>query len=110
MKDEHHKYTLKTVDEPFSFEVLRAGESNAIWNTTGHHMLFKDQYLELTTHAHPKSTLYGLGERISSAGAALPMLLAGGMRIEQWLACQGCTPRVWYAVCCRKAVDVPSVP
>ena len=70
VKDEPHKYTLKTVDEPFSYEVSRA-DGTAIWNTTGHHMLFKDQYLELTTHMHPKSTLYGLGERISSAGAAL---------------------------------------
>ena len=64
---------MKIVDEPFSFEVLRAGDGTAIWNTTGHHMLFKDQYLELTTHMHPKSTLYGLGERISSAGAVLPI-------------------------------------
>ncbi len=71
-KEEPHKYVFEWQDEPFSFEVTRVGDppgSAPVWNTTGHRLLFKEQYLEITSWVPPGSTLYGLGERISSAGS-----------------------------------------
>ena len=72
-KEEPHKYEYEVREEPFSFEVMRTSDppgSAPIWNTTGHRLLFKEQYLEITSWVPAGSTLYGLGERISSAGAA----------------------------------------
>lgn len=73
-KAEPHKYRFDYTPEPFSFEVTRTGPAAvpgepALWNTTGLRMLYKDQYLELTSWVPPTSTIYGLGERISSSGA-----------------------------------------
>ena len=70
-KEEPHKYEHVLREEPFSFEVTRTSDppgSAPIWNTTGHRLLFKEQYLEITSWVPATSTLYGLGERISSAG------------------------------------------
>ncbi|EIE26263.1 hypothetical protein COCSUDRAFT_64412 [Coccomyxa subellipsoidea C-169] len=72
-KAEPHKYRFDYTPEPFSFEVTRTGPAAApgepaLWNTTGLRMLYKDQYLELTSWVPPTSTIYGLGERISSSG------------------------------------------
>lgn len=72
-KAEPHKYKFDYNTEPFSFEVTRMGPAAApnepaLWNTTGLRMLYKDQYLELTSWVPPTSTIYGLGERISSSG------------------------------------------
>ena len=72
-KAEPHKYKFDYNTEPFSFEVTRMGPAAApnepaLWNTTGLRMLYKDQYLELTSWVPPTSTVYGLGERISSSG------------------------------------------
>ena len=46
-------------------------------------MLYKDQYLELTSWVPPTSTIYGLGERISSSGAPLFMPLTRGFAITR---------------------------
>ena len=71
--EEPHKYVYKQNDRPFSFEISRSGASpgehpEPIWNTTGHRLIFKEQYLEMTSSAPASSTMYGLGERISSSG------------------------------------------
>lgn len=76
-KAEPHKYEFKYSTEPFAFEVLRAGPAAdppdaPLWNTTDLRLLYKDQYLELTSWVPPTSTIYGLGERISSSGVAPP--------------------------------------
>ena len=68
--EEPHKYVYKQGDHPFSFEITRpgAGPEEPIWNTTGHRLIFKEQYLEISSSAPASSTMYGLGERISSSG------------------------------------------
>jgi hypothetical protein len=74
-KEEPRKYEFKLNEDPFGFEVVRAGSpapgsgSAAVWNTTGKRLLYKEQYLELNSWTEPSSKLYGLGERISSSGA-----------------------------------------
>ncbi len=73
-KVETHKYRFKYEAEPFSFSVSRAGPAaepadTPLWNTTGLRLLYKDQYLELSSWVPPASSIYGLGERISSSGA-----------------------------------------
>ena len=71
--EEPHKYVYKQSDHPFSFEIIRPGavpeaHPEPIWNTTGHRLIFKEQYLEITSSAPASSIMYGLGERISSSG------------------------------------------
>ena len=71
--EEPHKYVYKQNDHPFSFEILRSGagpgqHAEPIWNTTGRRLIFKEQYLEMTSSVPATSTMYGLGERISSSG------------------------------------------
>ncbi len=65
-------------EDPFSLEVLRGdspakdGAEDAVWNTTGLRLLYKELYLEVNSWTRPSSALYGLGERISSSGAQPP--------------------------------------
>ena len=71
--EEPHKYVYEQSNQPFSFEIIRSGagpeaHSEPIWNTTGHRLIFKEQYLEMTSSAPASSIMYGLGERISSSG------------------------------------------
>ncbi|KAK9835041.1 hypothetical protein WJX81_006384 [Elliptochloris bilobata] len=68
---EHFEYD----EEPFSF-VVRRNHSGVdmeapLFDTRDKRLVFKDQYLELTTTCEPEATLYGLGERTSSAGLRL---------------------------------------
>ena len=68
---EPYKYVYKQQDDPFSFEIIRSGNqhsSEPIWNTTGTRLIYKEQYLEITSWAPRGSTMYGLGERISTSG------------------------------------------
>lgn len=68
---EPYKYVYKQQDEPFSFEIVRSGNQHRnepIWNTTGTRLIYKEQYLEMTSWAPSGSTMYGLGERISTSG------------------------------------------
>ncbi|KAJ2642413.1 hypothetical protein IW137_002732, partial [Coemansia sp. RSA 1287] len=44
----------------FGFKVQRDGE--AIFDTTGHVLVFEDQYLELTSNVAADANIYGLGE------------------------------------------------
>ncbi len=63
-----------TEDLPFSFAVVRDTSPNdddtapCLFNTSGHRLLFKDEYIELTTSIAHDAALYGLGERTVSAG------------------------------------------
>ena len=68
---EPYKYVYKQQDDPFSFEIIRSGNqhsSEPIWNTTGTRLIYKEQYLEITSWAPRGSAMYGLGERISTGG------------------------------------------
>ncbi|KAJ2320829.1 hypothetical protein IWW52_001115 [Coemansia sp. RSA 2704] len=44
----------------FGFKVLRGGKP--IFDTTGHPLVFEDQYLELTSNVPADANIYGLGE------------------------------------------------
>lgn len=72
---EPYKYEFKQQEDPFSFEILRPGPGHygqpPIWNITGHRLIFKEQYLEISSWAPAGSSMYGLGERISTSGEGL---------------------------------------
>lgn len=59
---------MHTEQDPFSFAVTRVTDGNVLFNTSGHRLLFKDQYIELTTSIDPDAAVYGLGERTVGAG------------------------------------------
>ncbi|KAL6777600.1 AGL1 [Auxenochlorella protothecoides x Auxenochlorella symbiontica] len=50
---------------PFSLTVTRSGDGAPLFNSTGQRLVFKDQYLELSTGLSPGATLFGAGERVS---------------------------------------------
>lgn len=50
---------------PFSLTVTRSGDDAPLFNSTGQRLVFKDQYLELSTGLSPGATLFGAGERVS---------------------------------------------
>lgn len=54
------------VGEPFSFSVRRLGvgsqPGDTLFNTSGHPLVFKPQFIELATSIPASSSLYGLGE------------------------------------------------
>ncbi|PSC70424.1 alpha-xylosidase 1 [Micractinium conductrix] len=70
---------LTVREEPFSMEVVRAAAApgqrrggadvnaagDTLFNSTGTRLVFKDQYLELSTSLSPSATLFGAGERAS---------------------------------------------
>ncbi|KAK9831002.1 hypothetical protein WJX81_007621 [Elliptochloris bilobata] len=69
-----HSVVFNHSASPFGFSVGRAseGEEQApLFSTYAHRLVFKDQYLELTTSVPPSSSLYGLGEFTSSTGLRL---------------------------------------
>lgn len=59
---------MHTEQVPFSFAVTRVADASVLFNTSGHRLLFKDQYIELTTSVDLDAALYGLGERTVAAG------------------------------------------
>ena len=77
-----NRIDLTVVRSPFSVEVSAAGPSSSprsssssssfssasssLFNTTGHRLVFKRRYVEITTSLTPGSSLFGLGERSGS--------------------------------------------
>eukprot|EP00887_Chlorella_sp_A99_P002350 scaffold10.g2350.t1 len=65
------RYALSYARRPFSFRVARAGSggcgATVIFDTGGTRLMFKEQYLELTTWADPALHFYGAGERASAS-------------------------------------------
>ncbi|CAG8440365.1 7604_t:CDS:2 [Ambispora gerdemannii] len=59
-------YSFNYKDSPFGFSVSRKNESGPIFDTIGKHLIFKDQYLELSTSLPLDSNIYGLGEVAAS--------------------------------------------
>lgn len=58
-------FTTKLHKEPFGLEVVRSDSGAVLLNTTGTRLVYKDQYLELTSWVSPSTTLFGAGERAS---------------------------------------------
>ncbi|GAB4817380.1 hypothetical protein N2152v2_004426 [Parachlorella kessleri] len=74
-------YDLSYTRDPFSFKVSRRGKGGrAVFDTTGTRLVFKDQYLELTSWVDGKATLFGAGER-SSETLHLPR---NGLPLTLW--------------------------
>lgn len=51
---------------PFSFKVLRSGNHEILFDTTGTKLVFEDLYLELTSALPIDHNVYGLGEQIDT--------------------------------------------
>ena len=51
-------------DPSFSFKVMRNSTGDAIFDTTGHVLVFEDQFVEFVTTMPENYNVYGLGERI----------------------------------------------
>ncbi|KAF6262828.1 glycosyl hydrolases family 31-domain-containing protein [Scenedesmus sp. NREL 46B-D3] len=58
--------------QPFALHVIRKADGSAIFDTTGHRFLFKDQYIQLTTALPADADVYGLGEFTNPAGLMMP--------------------------------------
>lgn len=50
-------------EDPFGVAITHGGST--IFNSTGLRLVFKEQYLELSTAVNPSATLFGAGERTS---------------------------------------------
>ncbi|CAD7697322.1 unnamed protein product [Ostreobium quekettii] len=64
-------YTFSFEQRPFGFAVARNEDGNVLFDTNGHSLFFKNQYLELTSPVPESSALYGIGERTRSDGIRL---------------------------------------
>jgi hypothetical protein len=65
-------FDLETLADPFAVRVRRSGEEEAIFDTSGHRLVMKDMYLEVSTALPPSARVYGLGESTSTTGMLLP--------------------------------------
>lgn len=54
--------SIRLVENPFSFAIIRKDNNETIFDTTGSSLIFEDQYLRLRTSLPPRPKLYGLGE------------------------------------------------
>ncbi|KAK9835343.1 hypothetical protein WJX81_003869 [Elliptochloris bilobata] len=59
---------------PFGFGVSRKGSSDTtpLFSTRGSRLVFKDQYIEISTSLPASASLYGLGESVRTGGFELP--------------------------------------
>lgn len=58
---------VESDDDPFALRLWRAADGATLLDTTATRLVFKDQYIELTTWLHETVSLYGAGERASDA-------------------------------------------
>ena len=80
-----HPLLLKYTIEPFSFSITRRSNNEVLFNTLPkvesefqfNSLVFKDQYLEISTRLPTSASLYGFGEVTRPEG----MLLTPGKRI-----------------------------
>jgi len=61
IKADNKEYTVKVVEDPFSFTVTKK-DGQVIFD--GHTLFFANQYIELTTNLVANTNIYGLGERV----------------------------------------------
>lgn len=83
------KYQLefKYESEPFGFAIVRRSNGEILFNTSAtdapnpfNNLVFKDQYLEISSHLPYKSAMYGLGESSRPDG----LRLAHGRQYTMW--------------------------
>ncbi|KZW01941.1 glycoside hydrolase family 31 protein [Exidia glandulosa HHB12029] len=51
---------------PFSFQVIRKADKEVLFDTTGHALVFEQQYIRLQTSLPPSANIYGLGEHTNT--------------------------------------------
>lgn len=54
-------YEFRYTESPFTFQVVRVSDGAVVFSSNAN-LLFKDQYLELTTAVSPDAKIFGLGE------------------------------------------------
>lgn len=57
---------FKYTTTPFSFQVIRKSNREVLFDTTGHALVFEQQYLRLQTSLPPHANIYGLGEHTNT--------------------------------------------
>ncbi|KAG0568362.1 hypothetical protein KC19_6G014200 [Ceratodon purpureus] len=82
-----HPLEFRYIAEPFGFAVVRRANGEVLFNTSSpcngkafNNMVFKDQYLEISSQLPHKSALYGLGESSRPDG----LRLAHGRQYTLW--------------------------
>lgn len=82
-----HPLQISWTTNPFSFAITRKADNEVLFNSlpepkdnTFHPMVFKDQYLEISTRLPSNSHLYGLGESTRTDG----MRLSPGRTYTLW--------------------------
>ncbi|RUS14682.1 hypothetical protein BC937DRAFT_93484, partial [Endogone sp. FLAS-F59071] len=63
-------YEFQYTTEPFGFSV-RKEVGERLFDTLGSDMIFKDQYLELSSVIPQEANIYGLGEHVGSEGSRI---------------------------------------
>eukprot|EP01083_Nonionella_stella_P273802 929074_1 len=58
------QYEFKFDAEPFSFKIVRKLDNSPIFDSAGHPLQFRDQWLSVTTGLPLDAHVYGLGERV----------------------------------------------
>lgn len=58
--------------QPYALSVLRKSTQQPVFDTRGHRLVFKDQFIELTTAVPADADLYGLGQTMLATGMLLP--------------------------------------
>eukprot|EP00884_Botryococcus_braunii_P001437 jgi/Botrbrau1/11294/Bobra.0038s0060.1 len=64
-------YDLEVVPQPLGFAVSRKGSNDTVFDTRSHRLIFKNQYLEISTSLEKSTVVYGLGESAPSTGMPL---------------------------------------
>lgn len=59
------------ISDPFAFTVRRKSNGQTLFNSSYGTMVFKDQYLEISTQLPESAALYGLGENTQPGGIRL---------------------------------------
>nr|XP_043630847.1 alpha-xylosidase 1-like [Erigeron canadensis] len=63
--------TFSYISNPFSFAIKRKSNGDTLFNSNYNALVFKDQYLEISTHLPKNASLYGLGENSQPHGIKL---------------------------------------
>lgn len=58
-------------EDPFAFSVVRTSTGEVLFDTRSSNLVFKDQYLEISTRLPDNAALYGLGESTRPEGFQL---------------------------------------
>lgn len=68
--DESLKYALTFTEAPFTFALTRTADGVLLFNSSND-LVFKDQYVKMTTSLDATSSLFGLGEATRTDGLKL---------------------------------------